>query len=93
MQALNSTRVQTLPSETVSLSPSADKDLPSPPCETLANGQTPDEKMARIDSYGSFLPPAPLLKEAEEIERPAALQTLRMDGCGLRAGTLEALGA
>lgn len=44
-------------------------------------------------SYGSFVPPAPLLREMEDETKPAAVQSLRMDGCGLRAHILEALGA
>ncbi|WWC61497.1 uncharacterized protein I303_104081 [Kwoniella dejecticola CBS 10117] len=41
------------------------------------------------DAYGSFIPPAPLLKEHEENSTPAAVQTLRLDGCGLRANVME----
>lgn len=44
-------------------------------------------------SYGSFILPAPLLKQADEVDMPAAIQTLRMDACGFRATTLEPLGA
>lgn len=46
------------------------------------------------NAYGSFIPPAPLLREGEEAEagKPSAVQTLRMDGCGLRANVLESLG-
>ena len=43
-------------------------------------------------AYGSFMPPAPLLKEVEDEARPAAVQSLRMDGCALRANVMEALG-
>ncbi|OCF44763.1 hypothetical protein I317_01453 [Kwoniella heveanensis CBS 569] len=43
------------------------------------------------DAYGSFIPPAPLLKETDESRTPAAVQTLRMDGCGLKAAVLETL--
>ena len=44
-----------------------------------------------ISVYGSFIPPAPLLKSSEE-DVPASLQTLRMDGCVFRSNVLEALG-
>lgn len=56
--------------------------------EDASNGND-DEKR---DCYGQFVPSAPLLKEKDGPELPAALQTLRMDGCGLRANVLEALG-
>lgn len=52
----------------------------------------PDDPKEERDSYGSFIPRAPLLKEAEDEARPAAVQSLRMDGCMLRANVLEALG-
>lgn len=42
--------------------------------------------------YGSFILPAPLLKQEAEREEATAIQTLRMDGCGLRVATLEPLG-
>lgn len=51
-----------------------------------------DLPLEKVDSYGSFIPPAPLLKEAENEATPAAVQSLRMDGCLLRANVLEALG-
>ncbi|ORX39593.1 hypothetical protein BD324DRAFT_654814 [Kockovaella imperatae] len=41
--------------------------------------------------YGSFMPPAPLLKSSGGYEGPSSLQTLRMDGCGFRGAVLEAL--
>jgi protein phosphatase 1 regulatory subunit 37 len=45
------------------------------------------------DAYGWYIPPAPLLKEHDdETSAPAAVQTLRMDGCGLRPAVLETLG-
>jgi protein phosphatase 1 regulatory subunit 37 len=46
----------------------------------------------RKESYGSFGRYAPYLKEAEGSDAPSAVQTLRMDGCNLRAFVLEALG-
>lgn len=42
--------------------------------------------------YGSFVPPAPLLRDHEETSLPTAVQTLRMDGCSLRNAALELLG-
>lgn len=44
------------------------------------------------DYYGSFILPAPLLKDGENDGGAAAVQTLRMDGCGLKANVLESLG-
>lgn len=49
-----------------------------------------DEKLH--NAYGSFIPPAPLLREGEEEGGPASVHTLRMDGCGIRATALESLG-
>jgi protein phosphatase 1 regulatory subunit 37 len=50
------------------------------------------EAEERKESYGSFGRYAPYLKEAEGSDAPSAIQTLRMDGCNLRAFVLEALG-
>jgi hypothetical protein len=44
------------------------------------------------DAYGAFIPPAPLLKEQDVPSTPASVQTLRMDGCGLKPAILETLG-
>ncbi|ODN85879.1 hypothetical protein L198_07444 [Cryptococcus wingfieldii CBS 7118] len=44
--------------------------------------------------YAPFVPPAPLLKPStnpEEEQGPAALVSLRMDGCGLKGAVLEVL--
>ncbi|WRT66800.1 uncharacterized protein IL334_003763 [Kwoniella shivajii] len=43
------------------------------------------------DAYGSFIPPAPLLKEGDANRTSAVVQTLRLDGCGLKANVLETL--
>lgn len=43
-------------------------------------------------TYSVFLPPTPLLKDSDLATAPAAVQSIRMDNCGLRAGTLDALG-
>ena len=51
----------------------------------------PDAAEALSSAYGSFIPPAPLLKDSGTDPPASALQTLRMDGCGLRPATLEAL--
>lgn len=51
-----------------------------------------EEVEERKASYGSFGRYAPYLKEAEGSDAPSAVQTLRMDGCNLRAFVLEALG-
>ena len=45
-----------------------------------------------MDAYGSFLPPAPLLRSGEDSGKPSEVQTLRMDGCNLRHNVLEVLG-
>lgn len=50
-----------------------------------------EEEGALPNCYGSFVPHAPLLKDSEDL-RAAGLQTLRMDGCTLRASLLEPLG-
>jgi protein phosphatase 1 regulatory subunit 37 len=51
-----------------------------------------DEEEGVRDSYGSFVLPAPLLKEAEEKNQPASVQTIRMDGCLFKTAILEPLG-
>lgn len=53
-----------------------------------------DEDARTEDERGptAYVRPAPLLKESEGPEAPTAIQTLRMDGCALRANVLEALG-
>ncbi|CAD6576198.1 MAG: hypothetical protein TREMPRED_001605, partial [Tremellales sp. Tagirdzhanova-0007] len=43
------------------------------------------------DHYGSFILPAPLLRDLDGDNQAAAVQTLRMDGCGLKATVLETL--
>ena len=43
-------------------------------------------------AYGSFILPAPLLREADDEAKPASIQSLRMDGCALKANVLESLG-
>lgn len=43
-------------------------------------------------AYGSFVPPAPLLRELDDDTQHASVQSLRMDGCGLKANVLESLG-
>ena len=63
-----------------------------PPDETLKDGDDEQAEAYCGDSYGSFILPAPLLKEADGEDRPAAVQTLRMDGCGLKTMVLESLG-
>jgi hypothetical protein len=93
VQALNWTTV-TPPSATA---------LPSAEAETVANedsalkeevkqevnGEVEAERKA---SYGSFGRQVPYLKDAEGSDAPSAVQTLRMDGCNLRAFVLEAFG-
>ena len=51
-----------------------------------------EEMVEAISMYGSFIPPAPLLKASTDEDAPTALHTLRMDGCAFRGNVLEALG-
>jgi len=93
VQALNWTVVT--PSS-ASMSTSASGPPPEP--ETKGEAEEPESKTkeeeveGRKASYGSFGRHAPYLKEAEGSDAPSAVQTLRMDGCNLRAFVLEALG-
>lgn len=57
-----------------------------------AEKEAEEEVKERKASYGSFGRYAPYLKEAEGSDAPSAVQTLRMDGCNLRAFVLEAFG-
>ncbi|KAL1407472.1 hypothetical protein Q8F55_006905 [Vanrija albida] len=41
--------------------------------------------------YGMFLPSTPFLKDDGTQTQPAAVQSLRLDGCNLRSGTLDGL--
>jgi len=70
---------------------------PAPEPEIKEEAEEPElvweeEVEERKASYGSFGRYAPYLKEAEGSDAPSAVQTLRMDGCNLRAFVLEALG-
>ena len=67
--------------------PEVKEDKPEP--EKEVEGPEVEERKA---SYGSFGRYAPYLKEAEGSDASSAVQTLRMDGCNLRAFVLEALG-
>ena len=101
VQGLNCVRVRPPPSATSSdAHPNSANDIPSTP-DPKHSSDRPQEKDTaeedgeadERDSYGSFIPAAPLLKEVVNVASvPAAVQTLRMDGCGLRAAVLEALG-
>lgn len=46
----------------------------------------------RSSAYGSFVPPAPLLRDHDDEQLPSSVQTLRMEGCSLRNAALELLG-
>ena len=93
VQALNWT-VVTPSSATMSSSTSG----PASESEIKEEAEQPEpekeeeEVEERKASYGSFGRYAPYLKEAEGSDAPSAVQTLRMDGCNLRAFVLEALG-
>ncbi|KAK8870050.1 hypothetical protein IAR55_000620 [Kwoniella newhampshirensis] len=106
VQALNRTHVQPHPVQSTSASqvtsPDPSHNPPPPPPSkdeneknsaepTDANGGAEGEEKACEDAYGSFIPPAPLLKENDLTSTPAAVQTIRMDGCGLKANVLETL--
>lgn len=87
VQALNWTTI-TPPSAGVPVSSS--EAVKGEEAETVA--EKDKEVDGRRDCYGSFGRYAPYLKEAEAFDAPSAVQTLRMDGCALRANVLEALG-
>jgi protein phosphatase 1 regulatory subunit 37 len=78
------------------MSPSASGATPEPEVKEEAKESDPEAKGEEVEerkaSYGSFGRYAPYLKEAEGSDAPSAVQTLRMDGCNLRAFVLEALG-
>lgn len=67
---------------------------PTPEVPDIPPGKLEDDRLngESDDFYGSFLPPAPLLKEGDGGGCAAAVQTLRMDGCGLKTTVLETLG-
>jgi protein phosphatase 1 regulatory subunit 37 len=92
VQALNWTVVT--PSS-ASMSTSTSGAVPEPEVKDEVDEPKPEkeeEVEERKASYGSFGRYAPYLKEAEGSDAPSAVQTLRMDGCNLRAFVLEALG-
>ena len=89
VQALNWT-VVTPSSAPITVGPDISKDGSA---EKEKEKERPDTEVEeRKQSYGSFGRYAPYLKEAEGSDAPSAVQTLRMDGCNLRALVLEALG-
>lgn len=93
VQALNWTVVT--PSS-ASMSPLDSGPAPEPEAKDEVEGPESETKEEKVEerkaSYGSFGRYAPYLKEAEGSDAPSAVQTLRMDGCNLRAFVLEALG-
>jgi protein phosphatase 1 regulatory subunit 37 len=93
VQALNWTVVT--PSS-ASMSASAFGAAPEPEAKEETDRPESERKEEEVEerkaSYGSFGRYAPYLKEAEGSDAPSAVQTLRMDGCNLRAFVLEALG-
>jgi protein phosphatase 1 regulatory subunit 37 len=78
------------------LSSSASGPAPEPEVKDEVEEPEPEKEEEQVEerkaSYGSFGRYAPYLKEAEGSDAPSAVQTLRMDGCNLRAFVLEALG-
>jgi protein phosphatase 1 regulatory subunit 37 len=100
VQALNSTPVHPLLSAKSRLAGAGEAPLPDTPTEmrTTAEGEKGKDETEeaddgpRLSRYSSCVPSAPLLREDEGQDLPAAVQTLRMDGCGLRVTVLESLG-
>ncbi|WVR04933.1 hypothetical protein IAU60_001945 [Kwoniella sp. DSM 27419] len=96
VQALTCSQIRAPPTADVSASGLVETDTGARSISPI-NSQTrtsenrDDTDRKRPNVYGSFVPPAPLLKEADESSMPAAVQTLRMDGCTLKAGALETL--
>ncbi|WVW83494.1 hypothetical protein I302_105515 [Kwoniella bestiolae CBS 10118] len=89
VQALTPTQIKAAPDPGVSPDPSSQHEP-----QQLSHSDTDqpnDIQNVLIDAYGSFIPPAPLLKENDQSSTPAAVQTLRLDGCGLRANVMETL--
>ena len=71
--------------------PTAPTEVDSAPASPTP--ETPTKKPSSNNhTYNAFIPSAPLLKISEDETDPAAVQTLRMDGCTFRSGALEALG-
>ncbi|OCF72201.1 hypothetical protein I204_07466 [Kwoniella mangroviensis CBS 8886] len=92
VQALTSAQIKAPPENGVSPDPSQFD--PSQIAENELAGsrhENGDVEKPSTDAYGSFIPPAPLLKENNQSSTPAAVQTLRLDGCGLRANVMETL--
>jgi protein phosphatase 1 regulatory subunit 37 len=94
VQALNWTVVT---SSSATMSPSSSGPATEPEAKEAAEDpelerKEEEEVEERKASYGSFGRYAPYLKEAEGSDAPSAVQTLRMDGCNLRAFVLDALG-
>ncbi|WVQ77942.1 hypothetical protein IAT38_000022 [Cryptococcus sp. DSM 104549] len=90
VQALNCTHVRPPPVEP-SAEPTQDVPPPGQDGEASGEGEGESREKPREDAYGAFIPLAPLLKERDQTSTPAAVQTIRMDGCGLRAAVLETL--
>ncbi|TYJ53131.1 hypothetical protein B9479_006254 [Cryptococcus floricola] len=73
-------------------SSSTSESSPANNLSTTTEEQEEEEHEQTI--YAPFVPPAPLLKPStnpEEEKGPAALVSLRMDGCGLKGAVLEVL--
>jgi hypothetical protein len=92
VQALNWTVVTPSSASMTPTPASGSTVMPETPNEAGDKAEPEDQLEERKASYGSFGRYAPYLKEAEGSDAPSAVQTLRMDGCNLRAFVLEALG-
>ena len=93
VQALNCTRIRASPITNGHDPPGSETATAGE--EAVADTATSKPKATNDSaglSYGSFVPPAPLLKAGEDEAKPAAVQSLRMDGCGLKANVLETFG-
>ena len=62
------------------------------PAMSECSDEEDETTVTEISVYGSFIPPAPLLKGGDGEDVATSLQTLRMDGCVFRGNALEALG-
>jgi hypothetical protein len=91
VQALNCTRIRAPPTANGHDPPVSDTATSGEEVEAGAATDKSATDSAPL-SYGSLVPPAPLLKAGEDEAKPAAVQSLRMDGCGLKANVLETFG-
>jgi hypothetical protein len=69
------------------------KAIPNCPDETHVRGADEAAEVVHHEKRPVFTPSAPLLREDAGLEGAAsAVRTLRLDGCSLKAASLEILG-